>query len=88
MENKVILISTLEEMEKAFSTIIDELRQKPVKKPERKRLSRAQAAKFCGMSYHTFGIHVRAGRFIERGMGRKRFFYEDELIQALNEKKR
>lgn len=87
MENKVILISTLEEMEKAFSTIIEELRQKPMKAPERKRLNRSQAAKFCSMSYHTFGIHVRAGRFIERGIGRKRFFYEDELIQALNEKK-
>jgi hypothetical protein len=87
MENKVILISTLEEMEKAFSKIIDELRQKPVKVPERKRLNRAQAAKFCRMSYHTFGVHTRAGRFIERGFGKKKFFYEDELIQALNEKK-
>jgi hypothetical protein len=88
MENKVILISTMEEMEKAFSKIIENIRQKPLIKAESKRLTRAQAAKFCAMSYHTFGMHVRAGRFIERGMGRKKFFYEDELIKALNEKKR
>ena len=85
---KVILITTVDEMTEVFMQVLENIRNKPVVKPERKRLSRAQAAKFCSMSYHGFGIHVRAGRFIERGMGRKRFFYEDELIQALNEKKR
>lgn len=84
MENKVILISTLEEMETAFSKIVEKLSNKPIKKPERKMLTRAQAAKFCGMSYHTFGAYTRAGRFIERGFGRKKFYYQDELIEALN----
>lgn len=88
MENKVILISTLEEMEKAFAKIVEQLHKKPIIQPDRKMLTRAQAAKFCGMSYHTFGVHVRAGRFTERGVGRKKFYFENELIHALNQERK
>ncbi len=87
MENKIILISTIEEMTSAFEKIIKKISENPVIPPPRKMLSRQQAAKFSGMSYHTFGVHVRSGRFIERGIGRKKFFYDDEIIQALNKKK-
>jgi hypothetical protein len=87
MDNKVILISTMDEMEQTFAKIIEKLSKNPPKPIERKMLSRQQAAKFCRMSYHTFGVHVRSGRFIERGMGRKKFFYEDELIMAISSQK-
>lgn len=86
MKKQVVLISTLEEMEKAFTKIIENLSKNPIQQPERIMLNRAQAAKFCSMGYHTFGLHTRSGKFIERGIGRKKFFYKDELIQALNEK--
>ncbi|GAB1419314.1 hypothetical protein MASR2M12_20790 [Bacteroidales bacterium] len=87
MDNKVILISTLEEMTQAFEKIIQKIADNPARPTTRKMLTRQQAAKFTSMSYHTFGVHVRSGRFVERGIGRKKFFYEDELIQALNSKK-
>ncbi len=87
MENKVILISTLEEMTQAFEKIIKNIANNPTEPITRKMLNRQQAAKFTSMSYHTFGTHVRSGRFVERGFGRKKFFYQDELIQALNERR-
>ncbi len=87
MEKQVIVISTIEEMETAFSKIFDRISKNTTAKPERILLTRQQAAKFCRMSYHTFGVYVRNGRFSERGMGRKKFFYQDELIQALDSKK-
>lgn len=87
MENKVIVLSTLEEITEVFTSIVKLITENPIKEKHGKIMTRQEAAKFCRMSYHSFGNHVRSGRFTERGVGRKKFFYEDELIQALNNKK-
>lgn len=88
MEEKILLLSTVDALEKFFEKHIGSRPKVVDNDANRKRLTRAQAAKFCSMSYHTFGVHVRAGRFIERGIGRKKFFYQDELIRALNQERK
>lgn len=86
-ENNVVLITTIEDLSMVISKAISLIPKEAVKVPDRKKLTRAQAAKFCGIGYHTFGKWTREGLFKENGFGRKKFFYEDELIQALNSKK-
>jgi len=87
-EAKYILIASYDELRKLMNEIIDNEPNYQKKQLERKRFNRAQAAKFCGISYHTFGKWAKDGKFQERGFGRKKFYYEDELIQALTRAKR
>lgn len=86
-ENNVVLITTIEDLSMVISKAISLIPKEAVKEPDRKKLTRAQAAKFCGISYHTFGKWTRDGFFKEKGYGRKKFYYEDDLIQALNNRK-
>ncbi len=84
MNDKTILLSTVADLKEAFSSVILEMSKTPPVVPaERKKLNRAQAARFCGVSYHTFGSWVRADKIKERGLGRKNFFYKEDLIEAL-----
>lgn len=83
MENKIILISTKEELKEVLISVISQISNSPVETTDRKKLNRAQAARFCGVSYHTFGAWVRADKIKERGLGRKNFFYIEDLIEAL-----
>lgn len=85
-ENKVVLVTSIEQLQVVLQKIIANIPKEPIKIAERKKLTRSQAARFCCISYHTFGKWTREGRFQERGFGRKKFFYEDELIEVLNEK--
>lgn len=87
-ENKVVLITTIEQLQAVMAKVIATMPQPEIQETKRKRLTRAQAAKFCGISYHTFGKWTQEGKFQERGFGRKKFFYQDELIQALTREKR
>jgi len=86
-ENNVVLITTIEDLSLVISKAMSLMPKALIKEPERKKMTRSQAAKFCGVSYHTFGKWTREGFFTEKGIGRKKFFYEDELIKALNERR-
>ena len=83
MNDKTFLLSTVEDLKEAFTSVILEMSKTPTVTVERKQLNRAQAARFCGVSYHTFGAWVRADKIKERGLGRKNFFYKEDLIEAL-----
>jgi hypothetical protein len=87
-ENKVVLVTTIEQLQTVMARVIATMPPPVVEDTKRKRLTREQAARFCGISYHTFGKWTREGKFQERGFGRKKFFYEDELIQSLTREKR
>jgi hypothetical protein len=85
-ENKVVLVTTIEQLQAVMAKVIATMPAKTEQEKNRKKLTRSQAARFCGISYHTFGKWTREGKFRERGFGRKKFYYEDELIEALNRK--
>ncbi len=84
MEKNLILVSSFEELKTVIASVMKEIpKEKPIQSA-RKRLTRTQAALLIGISYHTIGAWVRSGKIQERGFGRKKFFYEDELIEMLN----
>ncbi len=86
-ENKLVINATIEvdQIEAFIKKLFGDnfFHKEPIKTPEGKKLNRAQAAKLCGVTYHTFGVWTKQGRFVERGFGRKKFFYEHEIIQCL-----
>ncbi len=86
MEKNLILVSSFEELKTIMAKVLNEMPREQPNQADRKRLTRAQAAKFVGISYHTIGAWVRSGKLQERGFGRKKFFYQDELIEAINTK--
>lgn len=88
MEKNLILVSSFEELKTVMANVLKEMPREQPNMAERKRLNRAQAAKFIGISYHTIGAWIRSGKLQERGFGRKKFFYQDEIIEALNQKGR
>jgi len=83
-EAKYILIASYDELRKLMNEIIKEMPKQEPNQAERKRLNRAQAAKYIGVSYHTIGSWIRSGKLQERGFARKKFFYQDEIIEMLN----
>lgn len=88
MEKNLILVSSFEELKTVMAKVLKEMPREQPSQAERKRLNREQAAKFIGISYHTIGAWIRSGKLQERGFGRKKFFYQDEIIEALNHKGR
>jgi hypothetical protein len=69
-------------------TIEKAMRNRETDKPEPKfseKLSRAEAARFAGVSYLTFSKWVNKGLIKEHGFagGKKRFFFKQEIIEAL-----
>lgn len=86
-ENKVVLVTSIEQLQAVMAKVIATMPTATEQEIKRKKLNRAQAARFCGVSYHTLGKWTREGKLHERGFGRKKFYYEDELIKSLNREK-
>ena len=64
------------------------LEQQPAPEPKPEtdlsgRMTRRQAAKFMSVSYQTMYNLTKAGKIIEHGIGRKKFYLRNELIEAL-----
>jgi excisionase family DNA binding protein len=85
-ESKQILFVTDEQQ---LRRIIREEMQATNKGHEKKvtefseRMDRKEAARFLGIQYASMYNWVRDGKIREHGTGRKRFYYKNELIQAL-----
>lgn len=85
-ENKpVVIITTVGQFDEA----IDRAVQKYLKKAPNQvnefseRMDRKTAARFLGIQYASMYNWVKDGKIKEHGTGRKRFYYKNELIQAL-----
>jgi excisionase family DNA binding protein len=84
MKEQQILIVT--DSQQLADTIEKVLANRQAAKPEpefNERMTRAEAARFAGVSYLTFGKWIHAGLIPEHGVGKKRFFYRQEVIAAL-----
>lgn len=58
----------------------------PEPKPETDltgRMDRRQAAKFLAVSYQTMQNWTKAGKLQEHGIGRKKFYLRNELIEVI-----
>jgi excisionase family DNA binding protein len=84
MKDQTILIVT--NPKDLADTIEKAMANRQAEKPEpqfNERMTRAEAARFAGVSYLTFGKWIHAGLIPEHGVGKKRFFYRQEVINAL-----
>ena len=82
-EQQIIIVTNPKDLadtiEKALSN------RQPIKsEPEfAERMTRAEAAKFTGVSYLTFSRWVKSGLIKSNGFGKKQFFHRQEVIDAL-----
>lgn len=85
-ENKpVVIITTQGQLEETINRAVQKYLQKAPNQVSEfsERMDRKQAARFLGIQYASMYNWVRDGKIREHGIGRKRFYYKNELIQAL-----
>lgn len=84
MEKQLIIITTEAELDKSLSRFASKILEKQKKETEfGKRLTRREAAKFLDVSYQTMHNYVKQGILKEHGTKGKKFFFRDELMEAI-----
>lgn len=86
MAEKVMILSTADEIATGLKKILDEHAANQPKPPAidpEQRLTRRQAAKFMGVSYQTMCSYVKGGLIKQHGIRQKKFFLEQELIEVI-----
>jgi hypothetical protein len=82
-DQTIIIITTARDLADVIEKVIAD---RQATKPEPKfseRMSRAEAARFAGVSYITFSKWVNRGLIRESGFGKKKFVFRQEVIEAL-----
>ena len=85
MDNeKMVIITTRKELREEFYNAIEsKSKENKALDFEEDRLTQTQASKLAGISIPTLKKEIRAGRFNEYKLGRKRYLLKSELIQSL-----
>lgn len=78
MQEKIVYITSKEDLKKSIREVLQE-REKPGNKLT-ERLTRRNAAKFMEVSYQTMHNWTKTGLLKEHGIGKKKFYLRDELI--------
>lgn len=85
--DQFVFISNKEDLKE---TLREVLREERTKEPELNltiKLDRREAAKFLGVSYQTMFNWTKSGVLTEHGLGRKKFYLKQELIDAMKNEK-
>ncbi|WP_073167871.1 helix-turn-helix domain-containing protein [Tangfeifania diversioriginum] len=86
MEEKIMIYTTADEIAAGLQKILDEhtaSQPKPPATDPEQRLTRRQAAKFMGVSYQTMYNYVKRGLVKQHGIGQKKWFLKQELIEVI-----
>ena len=80
----MVIITTRKELREEFHKAIEsKSKENKALDFELDRLTQTQAAKLAGISIPTLKKEIRAGKFKEYSLGRKRYLLKSELIQSL-----
>lgn len=85
-ENKpVVIITTQGQLEETINRAVQKFLQKAPNQVTEftERMDRKTAARFLGIHYASMYSWVKDGKIKEHGSPRKRFYYRNELIEAL-----
>lgn len=81
---KLALLTTKDELTEAIREAVKEASAESPKINLLERMNRRSAAEFIGVSYQTMYNWTKSGLLKEHGIGRKKFYLRQELIEAIN----
>jgi excisionase family DNA binding protein len=81
-----IIIFNTDDLENAFLKALDRRESAGSLSKFDNRMTRSEAARFLGVTYVTIGNWIKRGLIHEHGIGGKKFFYREELIEILKRK--
>lgn len=82
-----ILLVTKEDLIAAFREVQKTDRQEKTAKNQAEKMTRLEASKFLDVSMQTMHNWTKKGFLTEHGHGRKRFYFRQELIDAMRNEK-
>jgi len=83
MEKQRIIVISEQELDEKLEKFAEKFFDKKRKNEVPERLTRRAAARFLDVSYQTMYNYVKQGIIKEHGTKGKKFFFRDELMEAI-----